>query len=149
MTEFVTRQGLVGVADVVAEPRIAAEITQPIARIAIDRGFELPTGLYVATVAAYLGFLGVMASAFMNPGLVLPMVIFTLFVLAAFGTPMLWVRMNPGNAQKAMSFAMFRNRGIETATGHLDSGAAAAQVLILPVLIFCWAVAIAVIAALT
>lgn len=142
MTEFTTRHDLARVADVVAEPGKRPPTT-------VDRGFELPTGLYVATVAAYLGFLAVMASAFMNPGLVLPMVIFALFIVAAFGTPMLWVRMNPANSQQALTWGQFRNRGIQTATGHLDGGAAAVQVLILPVLILGWGVAVAVIAALT
>ncbi|WP_254514985.1 hypothetical protein [Novosphingobium sp. G106] len=89
-----------------------------------------------------------MALSFMNPELVLPMVIFTLFIVAGFGTPTLWVRMNPEKTRHAMSYGTFRHRGIQTATGHLAGGAAAVQVLILPVLIFCWGVAVAVIAAL-
>lgn len=55
----------------------------------------------------------------------------------------------PENRQRALTWGQFRNRGIETATGHLTSRAAAVQVLILPVLIFLWGVSIAVIAALT
>jgi len=142
MTEFTTRQELVRVADVAAEPQQLFQTT-------VDRGFELPTGLYVATVAAYLGFIAVMASAFVNPGLVLPMVIFAFFIIAAFGTPMLWVRMRPENSRQALTWGQFKNRGIQTETGPLDGGAAAVQVLILPVLILCWGVAVAVIAALT
>ena len=90
-----------------------------------------------------------MALAFMNPELVLPMVIFALFIVAGFGTPMLWARMNPVKSQRVMSYGTFRHRGIQTATGHLAGGAAAVQVLILPVLIFCWGLTVAVIAALT
>lgn len=141
MTQFATRQDLTRIAAVVPEI--------PAPRQAIDRSFELPTGLYIATVALYLGFLAVMASAFMNPGLVLPMVIFTLFVVAGFGTPMLWARMEPENKQRALTWAQFRNRGIQTATGPTDAGAAMVQVLILPALIFLWGVSVAVIAALT
>ncbi len=141
MTEFTTRQELARIADVTAEPAVA--------RHAVDRSFELPTGLYAATVAAYLGFVGVMAGAFANPGLALPLVVFALFIIAAFGTPMLWVRMNPGNRQGAMSWQRFKNRGIQTGTGQLPAGAAAVQVLILPVLILGWGIAVAVIAALT
>lgn len=143
MTEFTTRQDLAQHAVVIPENPAFAP------RQDIDRSFELPTGLYVATVGLYLGFLAVMAGAFMNPGLALPMVIFALFVVAGFGTPMLWVRMNPETKQRALTWAQFRNRGIQTATGRLDGGAAAVQVLILPVLIFLWGVAVAVIAALT
>lgn len=142
MTQFATRQELAKVAAITAAP-------EQVIRTEIDRSFELPTGLYVATVALYLGFIAVMASAFMNPGLVMPMVIFALFIVAGFGTPMLWVRMRPEQRQRAMTWQHFRNRGVQTATGHLAGGAAAVQVLILPVLILCWGIAVAIIAALT
>jgi hypothetical protein len=144
MTEFTTREALARVAEITEAPPAHSEII----RTEIDRSFELPVGLYAATVALYLGFVGVMALSFMNPGLVLPMVIFALFIVAGFGTPMLWARMNPEKSQRPMSYGTFRHRGIQTATGHLVGGAAAVQVLILPVLIFCWGVAVAVIAAL-
>lgn len=143
MTEFATRQELARVAEVVTEPG------QPVIREAIDRSFELPTGLYVATVGLYLGFIGVMALAFMNPGLVLPMVIFAVFIVSFFGVPALWARMQPANPQQPMRWTTFRNKGIQTATGPLDGGAAAVQVLILPVLIFVWGVAAVTIAAFT
>ena len=144
MTEFTTRQQLARVAEIVPAPT-----RQPFAvRNEIDRGFELPAGLYVATVAAYLAFVAVMAGAFMNPGLVLPTAIFAIFIAAAFGVPMLWARMKPEHGQRAMTFQQFRNRGVQTATGHLGGMAAAVQVLILPVLILAWGVAVAIIAAL-
>lgn len=140
MTEFTTREALAEVAEIKAAPYVRSEI---------DRSFELPVGLYAATVALYLGFIGIMALSFMNPELVLPMVIFALFIVAGFGTPMLWARMKPEQSRQAMTYGTFRHRGIQTATGYLASDAAAVQVLILPVLIFCWGLAIAVIAALT
>ena len=139
MTEFTTREALAQLADVTDAPHIRNEI---------DRSFELPVGLYAATVALYLGFVAVMALSFMNPELALPMVIFALFIFAGFGTPMIWARMKPEKTRHAMTYGMFRHRGIQTATGYLASDAAAVQVLILPVLIFCWGVAVAVIAAL-
>jgi hypothetical protein len=144
MTEFVTRETLTQIAAVTDAPHVSTESW----RTEIDRSFELPTGLYAATVALYLGFVGVMALAFMNAGLVLPMVIFAFFIVAAFGTPMIWAWMNPEKRQRAMSYGTFRHRGIQTATGHLAGGAAAVQVLILPVLIFIWGVTVAIIAAL-
>lgn len=144
MTQRTIRQDIARKADLVAPPR-----PEPIIRDAIDRSFELPTGIYVTTVAAYLGFIAVMAMSFMNPGLVLPLAICGIFIFAAFGVPMLWNRMAPANAQRAMTYPTFLYRGVETATGHLAGTAAAVQVLILPVLIFAWGVAVAVIAALT
>lgn len=137
MTEFATQETLARVAAVTPAPHVRSEI---------DRSFELPTGLYAATVAFYLGFIAVMAVALMNPELLLPMVVFALFMVAGFGTPSLWARMNPEKRQRAMSWGTFRHRGIETATGHLDAGAATVQVLILPALIFVWGVVTAIIA---
>jgi hypothetical protein len=87
-----------------------------------------------------------MAVVLMNPELVLPMVIFAFFIIAGFGTPSLWARMNPAKRERAMSWSTFRHRGIQTATGRLGAGAATVQVLILPTLIFVWGVAAATIA---
>jgi hypothetical protein len=143
MTEFTSREALAQVATVRAAPPAAFEV-----RSEIDRSFELPTGLYLATASLYLGFIAVMGLAFINPGLILPLAIFALFIVAGFGTPALWARMNPARTRGAMTWGQFRSRGIMTATGRLTSGAATVQVLILPVLIFAWGVVIAVIAAL-
>lgn len=126
-----------------------ATITDAPARTRVDRSFGLPTGLYVATVAAYMAFIGVMAAALMNPGLVMPMTIFALLVVAGFGVPTLWVRMNPANESRALTFDQFRHRGIDTLTGRLTATEASVQVLILPVLILAWGIACAVIIALT
>jgi hypothetical protein len=140
MTEFATREALARIADVVGAPGAAV-------RSEIDRSFELPAGLYIATVGSYLGFLGVMAGAFLNPGLAIPMTIFAFFIVAGFGVPTLWVRMNPAHGRQALTWSRFRSRGIQTATGPLDGASAAVQVLILPVLILFWGLCVAVIAA--
>jgi hypothetical protein len=143
MTEFVTRETLAKVAAVVPAPHVSDQLP----RAEIDRTFELPTGLYLATAALYLGFIAVMGLAFMDAGLVLPMAIFALFIVAGFGTPALWARMNPAKTSAALTWGQLRHRGVQTATGHLDAGAATVQVLILPVLILGWGVAVALIAA--
>jgi hypothetical protein len=148
MSEFLAREALVQTAKLVPAPKPLV-LPAAVVREEIDRSFELPTGLYVATVALYLGFLAIMAAAFMNPGLVLPMVIFAFFIAAAFGVPMLWARMNPAKSKGALSYGTFKNRGIMTATGPLSAGSAAVQVLVLPVLIFGWGIAVAVVVSLT
>lgn len=144
MSEFATRDALRTAAVIVPAPA-----ANPHVRAEIDRTFELPTGLYAATAGLYLGFIGVMAASFGNAGLAIPLAIFAFFIVAAFGTPALWARMNPVKSHGALTYGQLRNRGIMTATGRLDAGAAAAQVLVLPVLIFAWGIAIAVIVALT
>lgn len=147
MSQFVARDVLHDTADIVAAPAHAAS-PAPI-REEIDRTFELPTGLYVATAGLYLGFIAVMAATFGNAQLAIPLVIFAFFIVAAFGVPTIWARMNPENSLRALTYGALKNRGIMTATGRLNAGAATAQVLVLPILIFAWGVAVAIIASLT
>lgn len=132
----------------VAEKAIIHEA--PVARqpTSVDRSFELPTALYGATVALYLGFIATLGIAFANPEMILPAAVFALIVVAAFGVPSIWVRMRPDSSQRSTPLGRFQGQGIMTLTGHCSAGAAAAQVLILPVLIFAWGVAAVTIAAL-
>ena len=75
--------------------RRAAIVPAPKFRHEVDRTFELPKDLYAATVALYLGFLAVMATGLSTPGLIIPMAIFTLFVVAGFGVPAIWTSWHP------------------------------------------------------
>lgn len=138
-----------------SEPISSKELTQVAAvseepvRTKVDRNFGLPTGLYAATVASYLAFLGIMTALFMNPELAIPMVLFVGVIIAGFGICGIWATMNPENDTAPLSWGQFSSRGIQTLSGHLTSGEAAAQVLTLPLLILSWGVAVAVIVALT
>lgn len=123
-------------------------VTAPQKRHEVDRTFGLPKGLYAATVGLYLGFLAVMAVGFSAPGLVIPMAIFTVFVIAGFGVPAIWTKLAPQTASKQMSFAKLRRDGIATLTGRLPARDASVQMLILPVIIFCWGITTVTIAAL-
>lgn len=113
---------------------------------AVDRSFGLPSALYGATVACYFGFLLIIGSAFAGPGLAIPMAIFVLFIVAGFGVPALWTRL-AGNTSTPQTLGEFESRGIMTYTGWLSAGDATVQMLILPVLLVVWGLAIAVIAA--
>ena len=121
-------------------------------QIEADRNFELPTGLFGATAGLYLAFIATMAAAFGNPVLIIPMVIFALVIVAAFGVPTIWVKFkNNGlepNDTNPKTIGKFQNSGIMTNTGHCAPRDAAVQVLILPVLIVLWGLAAAIIAAL-
>lgn len=139
MAERITQQDLARIATVTDAPVLTR----------VDRNFGLPTGLYIGTVALYLGFIGLMATLFLNAELVIPMVVFAGFVAFAFGLAGEWTRMKPDNVTRPLTWSQFQNRGIQTLSGPLTSGEAAVQVLILPVLIMVWGVAIAVIVALT
>lgn len=126
-----------GEARIVAQPGIANDTAQP----QVDRSFGLPKGLYGATVACYLGFLAIMATAFMNPVLLIPMAIFAFFIVAGFGVPAIFTRLK-GNDSKPLTKGQFELDGIMTNTGRLRPKDATIQVLILPVLIVAWACAI-------
>ena len=126
----------------IATIRPVATVETPIA----SHVFDLPPVLHGLTVACYFGFLGVMAVATGNPEMILPFVVFFLFVTAAFTVPALWARIARLGGQ-AQSWADFRREGIQCETGHMTSGAAIGQVLILPALILLWAVIVSVIVA--
>jgi hypothetical protein len=132
-----------GDARIVEQPKAPAQVRH---QVEADRNFGLPTALYAGTVAGYLGFLLVVGSAFANPVLAIPMAIFVVFIVAGFGVPAVWTRL-AGNTSEPQTMGEFALKGIMTNTGRLAAKDAAIQVLILPVLLVCWGLAIAVIAA--
>jgi hypothetical protein len=139
MAEHISQQDLARIATITDAPALTR----------VDRTFGLPIGLYVATVGAYIAFLGVMAATLMNPSLAIPLVICAISVIAGFGVPTLWARMKPDHESRPLTFGQFQHRGIETLTGHLTASEASVQVLILPFLILAWGITCAVIIALT
>ncbi len=141
MAERVTRE-------LVAEKAIVHTELPVAAALPVDRSFEMPTALYGATVALYLGFMAIAALGFGNPELILPIGVIVLSIVAGFGVPAIWVRMAPGSRKPSMGWSRFRMGGIDTEFGRLTSREAMVQVLILPVLIFLWGIATVTIAAL-
>ncbi len=139
MTKRLDKQLLARTAELVAAPAGPRACT--------DRGFELPTALYVATIGAYLAFLAIMAIGFQSRDMLLPMVIFVAYIAMLFGVPALWTRMKPETATAPLTLGAFWKNGIQTYTGHNQAGAAAVQVLLLPVMVLLWGVAVVVIAA--
>lgn len=126
--------------------QIATATAAPV-RTRTDRSFGLPSGLYFATVGPYLVFIGIMALAFHNPELTIPLVVIAGSIIFGFGVNRAWAKMKPENDSAPLSWGQFSGRGIQTLSGHLTASEASIQVLILPVLIVCWGLAIAVIAA--
>jgi hypothetical protein len=127
---------------------VANRVAIPNVRKDVDRTFELPTRLYIATVGLYFAFLAVMAVGFQTREMILPMAIFVIYIVMAFGVPALWARMKPDNDSRALDWVEFSENGIVTMTGPTQAKDATAQVLVLPVLIFFWGAATATIAAL-
>ena len=101
MVEQLTREKIAQQADIRIE---APRVTAP-----TDRTFELPTGLYATTVALFLGFIGTLALGFGNPEMVIPFVIFALFVVAGFGVPAIWTRLAPTTKSKPKTWSRFQD----------------------------------------
>ncbi|MEM1053094.1 MAG: hypothetical protein AAGI28_13475 [Pseudomonadota bacterium] len=125
---------------------VEAPVAKPVHQVEVDRNFELPTGFYAATVGLYFAFLAVMFAGFGNPGLIIPMAIFGVFIVGMFGVPALWTRLKDNNTSP-LSMDQFQQQGIMTQTGRLASQDAAIQMLILPVLIVLWGISVVTIAA--
>jgi len=123
-------------------------VAPPGPRACTDRGFELPAGIYVAMAAMFLGFVGVLSFAFRNPEMALPFGVFVAFITAFFVVPGLWARMKPeASRTPSLDWSRFMAEGVVTATGHSSGREAMVLALLLPFLIFCWAIAVAAIAA--
>lgn len=114
---------------------------------AVDRCFQMPRSIYSITVALYLGFFVVTGIGFASPGLIIPMAIFVVFVVAGFGLPAIWTRLAPDSGQRSLTDEQFRLGGITTATGPISARDAMVQVLILPALMFWWGLVVVAIAA--
>jgi hypothetical protein len=115
--------------------------------VIVDRSFGLPSALYVTTFTLYLAFLGVMTIGFGTREMAIPLAICVVFLVMAFSVPRLWAKMGPVNASTPLRWSLYQQEGIQTYTGRVKARDANAQVLILPVLILFWGVAVVSIAA--
>lgn len=119
--------------------------TDPIPNVRqdVDRSYELPTRLYAATVGLYFAFLTTLAIG-IGGGREMGITIWICFtyIVMAFGTPAMWARMRPVTPSRAMSWPQFVEKGIATFTGPMKARDATVQMLILPVLILLFGVAI-------
>lgn len=130
---------LAGQADIVAPPTpLACE----------DRTFELPTPILVGVFGLFMAYLGVMSLGFMAEMLVLPMVVNVIFVAAFAYVPAKWALMKPAKRDRAKTWGELREQGLDTPTGRTSAGEAATLVLLLPVCILFWGIAVVTIAAL-
>ena len=75
-------------------------------QVEVDRNFELPVGLYGATVGLYFVFLAVMFAGLASPGLIIPIAIFAVFIAGMFGVPAIWTRLK-GNESEPMTMGQF------------------------------------------
>lgn len=140
MSMRMTREEVAAVASVRTDQDLSEQ-----GSVVVDRAFHLPPSLYGLTVGSYLGFLAIMTAAFGTAQLVIPMIVFAVSIIGGFVIPYIWATMKPDSGQRAIDWGRFKGRGIQTHTGPLAASEAAAQVLTLPLLIFCWGLAVLVI----
>ena len=128
---------------------LAAEevVESPNGRACQDQSFELPTGVYVAMALMFAGFVAVLSFAFRGGMAVSYGVIFA-FLAAFFAIPAMFPRMARQDCSQPLQWNQFLSCGIDTATGWSSAASATVLVLVLPFLILCFAIAIAMIAAL-
>lgn len=120
-------------------------VAAPQERACTDQSFELPGGIYVAMALFFAGFIAVLSLAFRGGHMAVVSGVIFAFMAAFFAIPALFPKVAP-DRRKALSWAMFRMRGIRTATGRSSAGEATVLVLLLPFLIFCFGMAVALIA---
>jgi len=114
-----------------------------------DQSFELPTAIYIAMATMFAGFIAVLSLAFRGGHMAVVYGVIFAFIAAYFAVPALF----PGQAPKesrtrALGVFDFGHRGIATATGRASARDATILVLLLPFLILCFGVAVAVISVL-
>ncbi|MEO7634551.1 MAG: hypothetical protein ABIS38_02750 [Sphingomicrobium sp.] len=137
MTRRIAQQILTATAEIVAPP---------VSRACTDHSFELPTGIYLVMALLFAGSIAVLAIAFRSD-MALPYAIVFAFLIAFFAIPTIFVRTSPRDGAAPLGWSDFRATGIATATGRTGALEATTLVLILPVLLMVWAIAIAIIAA--
>ncbi len=135
-----------GLAEAIIDYSATAHTQLPNVRQDVDRTFEMPTALYAATVALYLGFIAILGVGLSTPHLAIPMAIFAIIIVGLFGAPALWLDLGRKTEARAKSYGELMRSGIATTTGRLTGKDAAIQMMILPVLIVIWAFTILLIA---
>ncbi len=139
---------LLATREIVAAPTLPAQAI-PAQRACEDRSFGLPPALHLATFGLFLAYIGVMAVGFRHQEMVIPVAVFAIFIAAFCAVPALWTLIGPDERRtRAPGWAEFLERGLETETGHASGKETVVLVLMLPVLILCWGLAVVTIAAL-
>lgn len=123
-------------------------VAAPAERACTDQSFELPTGLYLAMASMFAGFIAVLGLGFRSGHMSVVYGVIAAFIAAFFAIPAMFPAMAPSESRnRALDWYSFRAKGVQTATGHSSAGEATILVLLLPFLILCFGIAVAIIAA--
>ena len=132
-------------AQLLARREIVRSPTLPSRTACDDHSFELPTGLYIAMAGLFLGFVTVLTLAF-SGHMAVSYGVIAVFIFAFFGLPAIFAHAGPEEQRRtrALRWHDFLDKGIVTATGRCSGKEAVVLVLLLPVLIFAFGIAVAV-----
>jgi hypothetical protein len=110
-----------------------------------SRSFELPGGIFAAMGAAYVAFLAEMTAAFGDGhGMPLLLVVCAVYLAMYLGTPALFAAVDPPRTRR-LGWAELKRRGLDTACGRMSADAVAGQVLVVPLCVAAFGLAILVI----
>ena len=123
-------------------------VASPAERACSDQTFELPGGIYAAMAMLFAGFVAVLGTAFRGGHMAVVYGVIFAFLAAFFAIPVIFSRPPGEGHTKALSWTMFQYKGIDTATGRTSATEATVLVLMLPFLVLCFAISVAIIAAL-
>jgi hypothetical protein len=118
-------------------------VAAPVQRACDDQRFELPGGLYAAMAIMFAGFIAVLSLAFPGGHMAVSYGVIFAFIAIFFAIPAIFPQMKPDGRVRALSWAMFRYKGIRTATGRSSATEATVLVLLLPFMILCFGIAVA------
>lgn len=122
-------------------------VTPPSLGSCNDQTFELPPILYIATAALFFGFVTVLSLAF-NTHMLVSWGVIAVFITAFFAVPTIFAHQSVEEERpRALRWSEFLESGVATATDHASASQATVLVLLLPFLIFCFAIAVATISA--
>ena len=123
-------------------------VAPPSAQGCRDQSFELPPALYLATAVLFLGFVGVLSMAFASLKMAIVFSVCAAFMAAFFTIPAIFVRAGAEQCRsRSLTWSQFMENGVAIEHGRCSGRDAAVLMLLLPALIFCFGVAVAVIAA--
>lgn len=130
----------------VAQGELVAPPTQQAYK---DQSFELSRRIYLTIASMFIGFIAVLSLSFHGGHMLVKYGVIFGFIAIFFAVPTIFVRVAGKERTQALTWSEFRNRGIVTATGQTSAGDATFLVPLLPCLIMCFGIAIAIIAALS
>jgi len=118
----------------------------PSQRACDDHSFELPGALYIAMAGLFFGFVIVLSLTFAGH-MAVSFGVIVAFIAAFFTVPTIFAHAGPARQRRTrqIGWAEFVDNGVATATGRTSGRDAAILVLLLPALIFCFGVAVAMI----